>query len=464
MKLLIKWPTRGRPDKFFAVLAQYRAMLSGRHIVRFVVTCDDDDATMNCPDVKRRLHAIPNLRFSFGRHAGKVAAINDDMDVDFDVLLLASDDMIPKVHGYDDVIASQIAKHFPDLDGVLWFNDGFVGRKLNTLTIMGRRYYQRTLYIYQPDYVSLWADNEFTDVADLLGRQVYFKNVIIRHEHPTNVQGKLDGVYRKASADNKRDKALYEERKAAGFGVSRQDRHEDGGTIFDDGVTTELGVKTRGRCGRKIECVAVSITTYCNMACPDCAFGMPKVKDKQHFPWAYFEEAAEYLRGIRSVGITGGEPTCHPQFAEFAPKFRELFGCEELYLETNGYRVERYSDILECFDRVGITHYSDAVYAGCPDNTKQVEFLRSRLKDTGIVLNTWDAVHDPWPTSARSRRPCVRGRMETISYSDGWLYPCCVGPGIPVPQEEKGIRLCADWRERILDVPLHCDVCAFGEE
>ncbi len=466
MKLLIKWPTRGRPDKFFAVLAKYRAMLSGRHIVRFVVTCDEDDASMNNPEVKGRLHAVPNLRFSFGRHAGKVAAINDDMDVDFDILLLASDDMIPIAHGYDDVIASQMAKHFPDLDGVLWFNDGFVGRKLNTLTIMGRRYYQRTLYVYQPDYVSLWADNEFTAVADLLGRQVYFEDVIIRHEHPSNVHEKMDGVYRRANASNRRDKSLYEERKAAGFGVSEKDRHEEGGTTTDNILTPAPAIKTRGQHGRKIELVAVSITTHCSMACPECAFGAPRVRpeDRRHFPWSYFEEAAEYLRGIRSIGITGGEPTCHPQFAEFAPRFRDLFGCEELYLETNGYRVEDFSETLECFDRVGITHYSDAVYEGCPDNTKQVEFLRARLKGTKVVLNTWDAVHDPWPTTARSRRPCIRGRMETVAYSDGWLYPCCVGPGIPAPPGEKGIRLGADWRERILDVPLHCDVCAFGEE
>jgi len=38
------------------------------------------------------------------------------------------------------------------------------------------------------------------------------------------------------------------------------------------------------------------------------------------------------------------------------------------------------------------------------------------------------------------------------------------GRGAPVPPQDKGVRLCADWRERVLDVPLHCDVCAFGEE
>ncbi|KKM89238.1 hypothetical protein LCGC14_1250640, partial [marine sediment metagenome] len=391
MKLLIKWPTRGRPDKFFEVLAKYRAMLSGRHDVRFLVTCDEDDSTMNSPDVRQRLAEIPGVQFSFGRHNGKVAAINANMDVDFDVLLLASDDMIPQVHGYDDVIMSRMKKYFPDLDGVLWFNDGFVGRRLNTLTIMGRQYYQRTLYIYQPDYVSLWADNEFTEVADLLGRQVYFEDVIIRHEHPGNVGSRTDGVYVRAEAHNDRDKKLYTLRKAAGFGIGAKDMHENGGTVTGDGDITKPTVHTRGGLGREITQVSMSITTHCNMSCPECAYGTPRVDDKQHFSWEYFEEAAKHLRGIKSLGITGGEPTCHPEFSKFVPRFRELFDCVELYLETNGCLVEKHSDVLEFFDRVGITHYGESVYPGCPDNTAQMEFLRARLKGTRVTLNTWDA-------------------------------------------------------------------------
>ena len=62
---------------------------------------------------------------------------------------------------------------YPNTDGVLWFNDGNQGNRLNTLCILGKKYYERFNYIYHPDYTSLWADNEFMDVANLLNKQIF---------------------------------------------------------------------------------------------------------------------------------------------------------------------------------------------------------------------------------------------------------------------------------------------------
>jgi len=59
----------------------------------------------------------------------------------------------------------------------------------------------------------------------------------------------------------------------------------------------------------------------------------------EHYPWEYFAALAPYIYGIDRVDITGGEPTSHPQFGEFVPKFRELFGCKRLTLETNGFKA-----------------------------------------------------------------------------------------------------------------------------
>jgi hypothetical protein len=43
----------------------------------------------------------------------------------------------------EDEIANEMAKNFPDFDGVLHFNDGYKGRELNTLVVEGRKYFDR---------------------------------------------------------------------------------------------------------------------------------------------------------------------------------------------------------------------------------------------------------------------------------------------------------------------------------
>jgi len=221
MRLLIKFPTLKRRQKFFETLALYYAMLSGRTPVRFVITLNEDDPTMNNPEVRARLDGMPNLVYSYGMHRTKVEAVNADVPPldEWDVMLLASDDMIPIVYGYDGVICSEMERLYPDTDGVLWFNDGFVGRKLNTLAILGVKYYSRTNFIYQPDFRELWCDNYFTCVAERLGKQTYFDRVIIEHRHPGNVGGEMDATYRKGSRQHWRDKALFELHAARGFGL-----------------------------------------------------------------------------------------------------------------------------------------------------------------------------------------------------------------------------------------------------
>jgi hypothetical protein len=214
MKILIKFPTRGRIFKFFTVLDQYYSMSNDLDNIKFLITIDSDDIIMNNPEVIKMFEKYKNLTYIFGDSKTKVEAVNRDMGVinDWDILLLASDDMIPKVKGYDDIIRNNMKKYFSDTDGVLWFNDGYQQRKLNTLCILGRKYYERFNYIYNPEYKSVWCDNEFMNVADILKKQIYFDNVIIKHEHPDWGFGGRDIVHTLNSQNELSDKYLYLER------------------------------------------------------------------------------------------------------------------------------------------------------------------------------------------------------------------------------------------------------------
>jgi hypothetical protein len=215
MRLLIKFPTRNRVQKFISTLNKYRTLLSGKHNVKFVISCDIDDPSMNNQKI---IGIIKNLgcdiRFSANRN--KIEAINADMgyyDRKWDILLLASDDMIPVIKEYDDIIISQMKKKYPNTDGILFFNDGYKKQNLNTLCILGYKYYKRFNYIYNPNYFSIWCDYEFMKAGEALNRQSYISDVIIKHEHPINNRTSKDALYKKNSKFNKIDRAIWYNRR-----------------------------------------------------------------------------------------------------------------------------------------------------------------------------------------------------------------------------------------------------------
>jgi hypothetical protein len=213
-RILIKFPTRSRHEKAIDVINKYISFATDPDHIQIIVTIDQDDQP------EKYIFTDPRIVVKIGVSNSKIHAINRDMPhhSTFDILLLASDDMIPIVRGYDDIIRTRMRENFPDGDGVLWFNDGFRQNRINTLVICGSKYYQRFGYIYYPEYKSLWCDNDFTDVANKLKRQVYFDIVIIKHEHPANnLDVKSDKLYEYNNRYFSIDKQLYMMRRANNF-------------------------------------------------------------------------------------------------------------------------------------------------------------------------------------------------------------------------------------------------------
>jgi hypothetical protein len=219
MKLLIKFPTRNRKNKFFKVLKQYQNLCGDFDNTFFLITLDNDDETMTPSEVSDIFGTFKNIRVVYGNSDSKIHAINRDIELvdEWDIVLLASDDMTPKVKGYDNIIRDRMKEYYPDTDGVLWFNDGHQGNKLNTLSILGKKYYDRFGYIYQPEYKSVWSDNEFMLVGNLLGKQTYMDEVIIEHEHPDWGYGNRDIIHQINSQNESHDRNLFMRRKNNNF-------------------------------------------------------------------------------------------------------------------------------------------------------------------------------------------------------------------------------------------------------
>ena len=241
MNILIKFPTRGRPEKFFDVLDRYVAGIKVRGKTKFLITLDADDLSMNNPAAISRLLSYKDLSYDFGSSASKIHACNrglnnylETRDSNTDIILLASDDMIPQERGYDEIIRNEMLKHYPDTDGCLWFSDGY-RKDFCTLSIVGRKYYHRFDYLYHPSYKSFYCDNEFTEAAQAAGKIVYIDKVIIKHLHPdwistdpnaqrmqetlfAGTQTELhDATFMRNSPYVQTDKMNYLKRKTAGF-------------------------------------------------------------------------------------------------------------------------------------------------------------------------------------------------------------------------------------------------------
>jgi hypothetical protein len=219
MKLLIKFPTRNRKNKFFTVLKQYQKLCEDIENTFFLITLDNDDDEMNLPEVADIFSNFKNIKYVYGNSTSKIHAINRDIETidEWDIVLLASDDMTPKVKGYDNIIRDKMKQHYPDTDGILWFNDGHQANRLNTLCILGKKYYERFNYIYYPEYKSVWSDNEFMLVGDILQKQTYFDEVIIEHEHPDWGYGNRDKIHQINSMNENHDRNLFISRKQNNF-------------------------------------------------------------------------------------------------------------------------------------------------------------------------------------------------------------------------------------------------------
>ena len=205
MRILLKCPTRSRPQRVMQTLQAYIRLANQPNLLGIAVSCDADDASMTRNLVQDEIRQIMRRvgwgQIYYSNNTSKIQACNADMsrvDYPWDIVVLVSDDMVPQVKGYDDVIRNHMLSRFPDTNGLLWFNDGCQGDKLNTLCVYGRQFYERLGYIYHPDYKSFYCDTELTDLCrtDYKDNCLYVPYCIIRHEHPgTGFADRMDALY-----------------------------------------------------------------------------------------------------------------------------------------------------------------------------------------------------------------------------------------------------------------------------
>lgn len=233
MKILFIYPTRSRRYNFLRGIDSIKKNLSNHKDCHVLITVDDDDEKMH------PLPVLDGLNYSYvtGKSESKVHAINRGLDQvpenfkDWSVLICMSDDMTFIERGFDSTIKESFKKYSQpfDLGGEVvyrWDMNQFIhfpdGNRsdLCTMSIIGRDYYERDGYIYNPEYKSLFCDDEAQQVAKIRGCYKYVDKQIFKHLHPAYGLAIFDEQYQKTEAiGNTVDRETFIRRKEANFGL-----------------------------------------------------------------------------------------------------------------------------------------------------------------------------------------------------------------------------------------------------
>lgn len=221
MKILYNFATRSRPEKCFRCIDNILGLARHNEFV-IVLTVDLDDPSM-CNDVviERLKGYSDKVMPVWGTSLSKIDAINKNVYCvpEWDVLINESDDMVFLKEGFDLVIIEAFEKYFPNLDGFLHINDGNQNR-LATMSIEGRKFYDRFGFVYHPDFISVYCDNWIMDVAKLLGKYHYLGDDVnlVKHEHPLlDRKFKMDTQYKHTESFYEQDKKTYLRHKANNY-------------------------------------------------------------------------------------------------------------------------------------------------------------------------------------------------------------------------------------------------------
>jgi hypothetical protein len=134
------------------------------------------------------------------------------------ILITIADDWQPCPH-WD----TEIKKVIPDLNGEYVVEVSCGGeadvRRLMVFSILTRARYNRYGYIFHPDYLGLYADDDFTAMARRDNVVIDARHLMLPHMHFTAGLSPIDPIYQRqnSNASIMLGQQTYERRKAAGF-------------------------------------------------------------------------------------------------------------------------------------------------------------------------------------------------------------------------------------------------------
>lgn len=226
--ILVQFPSRGRPKRFDESLRSLYAnsVDPGLLIINAVLDNDDPELGEYTRLIREFKDSNPDafILIHPGTSVSKIDAFNRVPKFEWNVLVAFSDDMIMSVMGWDRLVMDYMPE---DLDWFLHFLERDSAERCSVMSVIGRRYFERTGYVYYPDYKSLWCDVEETEKARLLERYLFIPTSICIHLNAAYGHMDRDEMFDRQQADWDHDEAVYIERKETNFGLDGPTYHHD---------------------------------------------------------------------------------------------------------------------------------------------------------------------------------------------------------------------------------------------
>ncbi len=230
MKILVKFPSRSRPERFFKSLDSIYNLAYDPSNIFVLVSADVDDGTMmNSYVYTKIVSEYKNIKIVYGKSDSKIDAVNRDINnladywdeaADWDILVVQSDDMMFLMPNWDEIIRTEIMAG--GLDTLLHIPDQDAKQALATMYIAGRKFYDMFGYIYDPRFKSLWCDNLVQDIAKTLKKYRYVDMPnVIAHLNPVYGHLQRDEMFDRQQADWGEDENMYRKIKANGYELDK---------------------------------------------------------------------------------------------------------------------------------------------------------------------------------------------------------------------------------------------------
>lgn len=161
--------------------------------MEWLLSLDADDPSLSG---YRRIADDRSLTLLVGPNRSSVDAVNAVARESSGELLVVVSDDFGCPADWDEALCRAIGS---DLDRAVLVADGVEDRVM-TLPVLGRPFYQALGHVYHPDYLSMYADDELTEVARRRGKLVDARHLLFEHRHYTLFGFDPDDTYRRQNS------------------------------------------------------------------------------------------------------------------------------------------------------------------------------------------------------------------------------------------------------------------------
>lgn len=202
MKFALIHPSRSRPEKSRETLNKWRSRAFIKNI-KIVRSLDSDD-----PKLPAYMHMNEITTVNPNKSAVEAINIGALRADDADVFIVVSDDTDCPFY-WDKILREAIGD---SKDFVMKTWDG-IQKRIITMPIMDRAYYNRDKHIYDPAFRNSWCDTWLTDLAHHRGRVITRLDIHFPHDHYSVLKQEPDELYKRNDKTHDEDRHIYQAKK-----------------------------------------------------------------------------------------------------------------------------------------------------------------------------------------------------------------------------------------------------------